>query len=156
MSESPNFDLPSAHRYFSAACFNQAWDLIDKTPRTPQEDEQMLALSCASAWHWSQRQDVSATSRSVGYWQISRIYALLNQPENASRYGQLCLDYSLEDGVGPFYQAYAQEALARAARTAGDQAGLREHLLEAQRLAAKVKHKADRDVLLKDLASLVD
>ena len=33
MSEQPGFDLQAAHRYFSAACFNQAWDLIDKADR---------------------------------------------------------------------------------------------------------------------------
>jgi hypothetical protein len=34
---SANFDLAAAHKYFSAHCFNAAWDLIEKKDRTPAE-----------------------------------------------------------------------------------------------------------------------
>ena len=116
----PDFDVAAAHRWFAAHCFNAAWELIDKPNRTTEEDEQMLRLSLASAYHWTQRPDCSNETNSVGYWQTSRIYALLNQPDNARRYGNLALASASHEGVGPFYRAYAYEALARAEALAGN------------------------------------
>lgn len=51
MSKKPDFDMDAAHRYFSAGCFNRAWDLMEKSSRTPEEDEQMIRLALASHWH---------------------------------------------------------------------------------------------------------
>lgn len=107
MADKPDFDLSAAHRYFSAHCFNQAWELIEKAERTPDEDEQMIRLSLAATWHWTQRSDCTPTHLSVGYWQAARIYAILGQAENARRYAQMCLEASQAPGVEPFYLAYA-------------------------------------------------
>jgi len=154
MSTPPDFDLASAHRYFSAHCFNRAWDLIDKPDRTPEEDEEMLRLSLAAHWHWTQRDDFTPESASVGYWQTSRIYALLGQVENARRYGLLSLAASQAGGVSSFYQGYAYEALARAEALAGDQPKMDAYLSEARRLAAAVTKAEDRQALLDDLATI--
>ena len=69
MAKEPEFDLQVAHRYFSATCFNQAWELIDKPERTAEEDEAMVQLSLASTWHWTQREDCTPANLSIGYWQ---------------------------------------------------------------------------------------
>ncbi|MCB1076937.1 MAG: hypothetical protein KDM64_03820, partial [Verrucomicrobiae bacterium] len=55
MDSSPPFDPAPAHRFFSAECFNRAWDLIDKADRSAEEDDEMRALCHASLWHWTQR-----------------------------------------------------------------------------------------------------
>ena len=49
----PEFDPAKAHKFFSADCVNHAWGFIDKTDRTPEEDEQMLLLAMTSLWHWT-------------------------------------------------------------------------------------------------------
>ena len=36
MAKAPEFDVSAARSYFSARCFNRAWDLIEKTGRTPE------------------------------------------------------------------------------------------------------------------------
>lgn len=51
MDKSPGLDLYEAHRYFSAQCFNRAWDYIDKSIRTLEEDQSMPLLEIASLWH---------------------------------------------------------------------------------------------------------
>ena len=155
MSASPDFNLQSAHRYFSARCFNRAWDLIDKPDRTPEEDEEMLRLSLAAHWHWTQRDDYTPTNASIGHWQTSRIYALRGQPENAHRYGLLCLAASQSEGVSPFYLGYAYEALARAEAIAGDREKMQIHLAAARRLADSVTKAEDRQALLDDLATIL-
>ena len=153
MSE-PNFDLAAAHRWFSAKCFNRAWDYIDKKQRTSEEDEEMIRLSLASAWHWTQRPDCTNINRSVGLWQNARVYALVGQVENARRYAKLCLAISKSQDVPPFYLGYAYEALARAEKMAGNRQLANELVAEARQLAAQVTEKEERDLLLADLAGL--
>ena len=149
MNKKPDFDLEAAHRYFSAYCFNSAWDLIDKNGRTPEEDARLIQLNQASMWHWSQRPDCSDQNRSVGYWQAARIRALLGQAGEARRYGQLSLQYG--EKLEPFYKGYAFEALARAEQVAGNQDKAREFAAEARRLAEQVSDTEDKKLLLDDL-----
>jgi tetratricopeptide (TPR) repeat protein len=154
MAEKPEFDVAAAHKYFSAHCFNAAWDLIDKTDRTAEEDEAMVHLSLASLWHWTQREDCTATSLSAGYWQVSRTYALAGEADSARRYGQRCLEVSQSEDVGPFYVGYAYEALARAESTAGDWDRMKEYLEQARRAAQEVGEADNRKILLDDLATI--
>ena len=154
MAAKSDLDQKAAHKYFSANCFNKAWDLIDKPDRTPEEDEEMIRLSLASHYHWTQRDDYSLTSASVGHWQTSRIYAILGLAENARRYGQLCLEASRAEDVLPFYLGYAFEALARAEAVAGDRDKSEEFISEAKAAAEKVKKSEDRKALLDDLRTI--
>jgi hypothetical protein len=141
-----------AHRFFSAHCFNRAWDLIRKSNRTTIECEQMLQLSQASLWHWTQRSDCTPKNLSIGNWQLSRIYALLGQAENALRSARMCLRYS--ENTSPFFIGYAHEALARSALVEGDDAGKAHHLTEARRYLAQVTSDRDHALLQADLQSL--
>jgi hypothetical protein len=150
--KAPEFDLAQAHRYFSAYCFNAAWDLIEKNDRTADDDRMMVALSQASIFHWHQRADVTDRNRSVGYWQASRVYALVGAREEAKRYADLCFSFSQE--LEPFHRAYAHEALARAAWGLGDDRATAAHLAAAWELAARVTDGADRKLLESDLESL--
>lgn len=154
MTTDSELDLQAAHRYFSARCFNQTWDLIEKAERTPDEDQQMIGLTMASMWHWTQRADCTAENLSVAYWQASRVYALVGQADNARRYGQLCLEVSRRPGVGPFFLAYALEALARAEMVAGDRDRMAAYRRQAQEAAEDVPEMEDRQLILNDLASI--
>jgi hypothetical protein len=154
MGKKINFDLSAAHRYFSAECFNRAWDYIDKPVRTAEEDQAMLQLGLASLWHWTQRPDCAPTNLSIGYWQVARIYTLLGQVDMARQYGQLCLKVSQGEGVSPFYLGYAYEALARAESVAGDDAKKKEYLELANRLSEKLTDPEARKHLLADLATI--
>jgi hypothetical protein len=155
MPKPPEFDLSKAHKYFSADCFNKTWELIDKTDRTPEEDEQMLRLSMASAWHWTQREDCQPTNMSIAYWQIARVYALLQQADNARRYGQLCLDVSSGENIEPFYLGYAYEALARAEMVAGDPTRMQRYLEKAHQAAELVTDTESKGMLVADLKTIV-
>ena len=114
MSDEPTFDIQAAHRYFSTECFNRAWDLIEKEDRTAEEEDEMLNLSLASLWHWTRRPDCTSKERSLGYWQVSRIYAITGRPKNATWYAERCREATEDAGLPPFYLGYAYEALARA------------------------------------------
>ncbi|PQO40778.1 hypothetical protein C5Y96_00985 [Blastopirellula marina] len=152
MSDQSPFDRVLAHRQFSAEAFNTAWDLIDKTDRTPEEDIAMLCRAAASLWHWNQRSDMNSQSRSVGYWQLSRVFALLSEGGMAMRCGELCLKYS--KGTPPFYEAYAYEALARASVISGDSAAAIRYLAAAQKLVDRIEEPSSREMIMADLQSI--
>ena len=50
MSAPTTFDRPSAHRYFSAECFNTAWDFIRRPRCTAEEGPGMLHRSLVLPW----------------------------------------------------------------------------------------------------------
>ena len=150
--DAPQLDLERAHGHFAVDCFNRVWKLIEKPDRSPEDDEQMLLLSLSSLWHWTQREDHTGRNLSIGYWQVSRVYALLGDTDSASRNAERCL--ALAQGSPAFYIAYAHEALARAAITGGDTGAAKRHVEEARKLAKTVSDPKERQLLDTDLASL--
>ncbi|MBE7497874.1 MAG: protein kinase [Verrucomicrobiaceae bacterium] len=140
------------HKKLSADCFNRTWELLEKKERTAEENERMISLSHASLAHWRMREDCTDRNLSIGYWQLSRVYAVLGQGNNAERYGGLCLRVSGQEP--PFYLAYAHEALARAALLNERRELFDEHLAEAKALAAKVTDAEEKKMLVDDLATL--
>jgi hypothetical protein len=142
----------AAHRYFSAHCFNAAWDLIDNSDRTPDEEEAMINLCHASLWHWSQRVDCTNRHRSIGYWQASRVYAVLRRADRARHYAELSLQWSGADD--PFLTGYAYEALARAEAIRGDLQKMRDYLKSAIENADRISDADDRNRLIDDIKSI--
>jgi hypothetical protein len=155
MSNQPSFDLAVTHKYFSANCFNQAWDLMDKPNRTPDEDERMLRLAMTSLWHWTQRFDCTPENLSVGYWQLSRIYVLMSQPENARHYAQLCFQVSQADGTPLYCLGFAFEALARTEMAAGNRFEMQNFLQKARQIAERITDAEEQKMLLDDLKTII-
>ncbi|MCC9606721.1 hypothetical protein LOC68_16440 [Blastopirellula sp. JC732] len=148
----PGFDKSLAHRHFAAHCFNSTWDLIDKTERTKEEEVQMLLRAAASVWHWTEREDCTPKNLSIGYWQLSRVFALIGEGSLATRFGQMCLEASPADD--PFLVGYAYECLARAATVLGDKGEMQHCLAEANLRASHVGDDDNRAALLADLATI--
>lgn len=145
------FDPEPAHRVFSVDAFNSAWDLIEKADRSEADIEEMIALAQASAWHWSQRQDVRPRNLSISAWQLARVYTEAGRYDEAERYANRSLEISKSADVSPVYTGYAYEALARLARET-DQLELRDEWLALARAEAeKVEDALDRDQLIRDL-----
>jgi hypothetical protein len=152
MNDQPDLDLAAAHRIFSVSCFNGAWDLIDKPARTPDEDDEMLHVAHASLWHWLQRPDCTAENRCIGYWQLSRVYALTGSAARSEAYATRCLAAS--QGQSAFLRAYAFEALGRAAALAGRSDAAASHVKEARALLGQVTDPQERDLVEKDIDSI--
>jgi len=153
MSEQKN-DMARIHENLSVHCFNSAWDLMGKADRTPAEDEDMLRLSMASCWHWTQRPDCTNQHLSIGYWQISRIHSMLGRSIEARRYGELCLAASHDNAVAPFALAYAYEALARASAIAKNEAKKLEYIALANKVIETISDADTQKMLLDDLATI--
>ena len=153
MADTPDFDIQKAHKYFSSDCFNKAWDYIDKNGnRSTEENMEMLHTAIASLWHWTHRKDVTPKNLSIGYWQVSRVYCLITQPNNARRYGLLSLQYA--KGLSPFLKGYAYETLARAEMIADKRVIMKEYLAKAHEMLEQVYDDKDRQLLAKDLGTI--
>lgn len=152
MSEKPSFNIKEAHAYFSTESFNSAWTYIEQDGRSPDEDLAMLHTAIVSLWHWSQRDDVRAENLAVAHWQVSRVFNLIKQPNNARTYGLLALKYA--EYLDPFYKAYAYETLARAEMLSGNRVIMLVYLDKAHAMAKLIKTEEDRTLLLKYLESI--
>ena len=152
MSSSDSIERAKVHQHFSAHGFNEAWNYLDKPDRSAEDDAMLLHLVHASLWHWLQREDCKPQNLSIGYWQVARAYAVIGDAVNAKRFGDLCLKHSANET--PFFLGYAHEALARAAKVAGDAVTMKQHLAEATKLAAQMTEADERAMLEKDVAEI--
>lgn len=152
MYRDTNLQSEQAHKQFSTHCFNLVWDLIEKTHRSPEENDRMVHLAHASLWHWTQRSDCTDKNVSIGYWQLSRVYSLLGEASSALKYAQRCME--LTPAGEAFYQGYAYEALARAALVVGDREEAQRRLSEARQYADSVSDGSEKQMLSDDLDSL--
>ena len=113
---------------------------------------EMLHTAIASLWHWSQREDATSEDLSAGYWQVSRVYCLIGQPNNARRYGLLSLKHAKD--LSPFYKGYSYETLARAEMLNGNRVIMLTHLEKAREMLEQVEDDEKRQLLLKDLETI--
>lgn len=148
-----NIDIAAAHRYFSASLFNSAWDLIDKSERTADEQEQMLLRSIASYFHWTQRPDVDSSKRSIACWQIARVYALQDNGMEAQRWARRAIDEA-EHSADSFLLAYGFEALGRAASIIGDEQLAASSVVIAMEFSQSIADMSQRAALIADLETI--
>lgn len=154
MKKKSNFNHSEAHKYFSAGCFNKTWEFIDKKKRTPGENNEMIATSFASLWHWMQRPDHTNENFSVAYWQLSRVFALAKEPVNALKYAKMCLASSKGKDIQPFYLAYAYEALARAEMISKNRDKMIYYRKKSFQISEKIEDITHKSWLLTDLKSI--
>lgn len=144
-------DRPT-HRKIGAHLFNYTWSLLDRGKYTAEEADEMLHAAHASRYHWGSAG--GPLQRSIGEWQISRVYAVLGRPEPATYHARRALEIAVRHRLSSFYVAYGHEALARARQVAGDAQATLRHLRVAQRLGSKVRDADDRRMLLEDLNTI--
>jgi len=152
MAEQLQFDLIAAHKFFSADNFDKTWEYIEKEDRSHDDNLNMLHASIASLWHWSQREDATPKNLSVGYWQVSRVFSLIGQPEIARMYGLLALKHA--EILEPFYKGYAYESLARAEALANNRVMMKHYLEKAHEMVSRTANEEDRRLLSKDLETI--
>lgn len=153
--------MKAAHKKFSSLFFNQTWDLIDKPERDQDENERMIHMAHASMihmahasmCHWLERDDCTNQNLSIGTWQLSRVFAIIGETDNALKYAEICLAYSQKDGVEKVFLGYAYEALARACKAKREPLDVTKFLSKAKEIAAGLGEE-DKAQLEKDLASI--
>ena len=141
--EDPTPGATEFHRKTAVACFNKAWDFLDKVVRSSEEDLQMLLEAHTSRYHWGHIGN--AHNFAVGDWQISRIYAALKQPGLALLFAKASLELCEKNGLKDLLLS-AYEGMSQAYATANDTGEARRYLEMARRQLELVKDKEDRKI----------
>ena len=142
----------AAERKLAASLFNRTWDLLVKKRRSAEENDQLLHAAHASTYHWYRVG--TARNFSIAEWQLSRVYAVLRDPDRARHHAERALELARAAHLAPFYVAYGHEALARAHAVAGERALTDRQLRQARRLAVSIRDAHARRLLEDDLASV--
>src|SRR5207245_9987703 len=83
---------PEFHRKVSGEFVNRTSDYLEQKNRSLDDDQMMLNLAHASRYHWSLIG--KPWNFTTGDWQISRVYAALNQPDLALSFAKKALETS--------------------------------------------------------------
>jgi tetratricopeptide (TPR) repeat protein len=117
------------HRRVAAECFNRTWDYLDQKNRSLDDDQMMLSLVHASRYHW--RFIGKPWNFAAGDWQISRVYAALNQSDLALSFAKKALEISQKHNLSErLISAY--EGMARAHAVAREYPFAREFVGKAR------------------------
>lgn len=143
---------PTTRRTLAVDLFNHVWTLLEKTDRTPAQDDEMLHAAHASRYHWGEIGDPVNLAR--GEWQCSRVYTVLGRAEPALWHARRCLEIDEANGIGDWDMASAYEAMARANLTAGRLAEVAAWKAKAQQALEGIVDPGDREVIEGDLATL--
>ncbi|OZM56687.1 hypothetical protein CIB95_10715 [Lottiidibacillus patelloidae] len=142
------------NRQHAVNCFNAVWDLLEKVDRTKQEDEEMIHKAHSSFYHWTKVKDVTATNISVGYWQLARVYAVLQIGERALYYAERCLEISFNNNLEPFYMAYAHEALSRAYAVLGKENESSVQKEKCKEIISKIENEEYKQLVENDIHTI--
>lgn len=132
--------------------FNQTWDLLDRTDRTPADDLTMVGYALASWALW--RRVGAPKNHAISDWQVARVFALLGDAGWSARYAAAGLATCRDRDLGPFLLGYAWESVARAASLAGDAEQVSEAIAASRAAADLVDDPDDRQLILDDLDEL--
>jgi hypothetical protein len=120
MSNFPQDNTSAAwHRYFAIECNNLAWDLTVVT-RTAEQDQQLLDLAHAAAFHWHAVGTESNHMRATML--LAEAHCLAGSPELALRFGNTMQPYFANHPTEPWELEFAHGILAHAVKLNGDTA----------------------------------
>ena len=109
--------MTDSQRGLAAQTFNAAWNLIDKSERTSEEERQMLTLACASRALW---EGIGGAEQKVtGDWQVAHVASLLGHASLALEFANAAYEEASTSDVPTWLLASTCEGLARAHATAG-------------------------------------
>lgn len=145
------------HRRLGRELYNHTWSLLETAVRTPEQVDEMIAATHASAYHWSKAGGTLANA-ARGQWQIARVYATLGRGEPALWHARRCVELAeaaVASGVADDWDLPAAlETLARAEAVSGDDGAARATQARAREAVAAIADDEDRRLIEQDLSSL--
>jgi hypothetical protein len=110
-------DATAWHRRFAAAANNRAWDLSERT-RSAAEEQEMLDVAHAAAWHWSKVG--TELHRMKATMLLAEVHSCLGLGASAMAYAEEMREYFLRVGAPDWEIAFVHVVHAHAASAAGD------------------------------------
>ena len=135
----------AAHRFFAVECNNACWGLTT-VHRTSAQDEEMLNLAHAAAYHWGL---VGETQHHMRADQLlAHVHALLDLGDTALAYARTCHAWFTGQHDTPDWElAFTHTILAQAAAVAGDDTLYTSAYAEAQAAMEAIADPEDRSIV---------
>ena len=141
-------------RTLAVLFYNQAWDLIDKSGRSPADDRRLLTLAMASRALWD---DIGGDEQWItGDWQVAHVAALTGHAGLALEFAVSAYERAAQADVPIWLNASTCEGLARAHAAAGHTAERDAWVVKARELLERVDDADDRAVIEGQLATIGD
>ena len=146
----------ATHRQLGKDLYNHTWSLIEASDRSPEQDDEMVFATHASAYHWS-RGGGTLANAARSQWQIARVYSTLGRGEPAVWHARRCLELAeaaAKAGVADDWDVPAAlEGLARAQAVAGDRVAAEAVRARAREALQGIADPEDRQLIEQDLES---
>lgn len=143
------------HRTLGVDLFNKTWTLLENPTRSPDEDDELIHMAHASAYHWLQVGTRANRARSE--WQCSRVHVILGQVDQALYHARRChelVEANEDDSMESWDLPGAYEALARAHLAAGHREEAAHWAGLGRTATARIEDVEDREVLEADFATI--
>ena len=153
MSETKTYTETEAERFFAVNFHGMTWDLLGKTNRTLEDNEEMIDYAHSSLAHW--RKAGKEINLQRGYWLLSRVYSVIKKVDPCVEYAIRCqkVTNDFPDQMEDFDIAFSFEALARAHALAGNKDEFLKYHKMAKDTGKSIKKDDDRKVFEDDLNS---
>ena len=153
MDEIKMYTIDEAHKHFAKSINGRVWELLQKSGRSPSDNDEMLHAAHACTYHW--KFAGTAVHQQRGEWLVSHVHVLLGHPNEALRHAERCFELteSNKDLMKDFDIAYAFEGLARAHAMIGDQKMAEEFLYLAQQAGNGIMDEEDKSIFMGDFDS---
>lgn len=150
MEQTKTLTLEEAHRHFAKSINGRVWELLQKTSRSQDDDDEMLHAAHACAYHW--KFVGNAVHRQRGEWLISHVHVVLGHANEALRHAERSFEItqSNKDLMHDFDIAYAFEGIARAQAMLGDEKIAKEFYGLAQQAGNAIADDEDRTIFMSD------
>jgi tetratricopeptide (TPR) repeat protein len=153
MSATERYTLEEAQIEFAKRTNGQVWKLLEKTDRTPAEDEEMECAAFASLYHWLQ--SGTQVHHQRGEWLIAHVYTILGEAESALKFANRCLELTeaYKNQMEDFDIAYAYEGMARANALSGNIEAAEKFLGLAESAGEEISDAESKKIFMGDLNS---
>jgi hypothetical protein len=139
-------------RSLAIEAFNGAWELIDQSSRTPDEDREMLVRSAAARYLWDAVG--GDEQRAIGDWQIAHVLSWLGEGTLALRFAEAALRVVDTNGWGDWRLASCLEGVARAHAVAGDTQARDRYVARCSEVLKSIESPEERDLIASQLATV--
>lgn len=144
IAKNPKMKMPGPehefHRKVAAECFNRTWDYLEKKNRSSDDDQMMLSLAHTSRYHWGLIGE--PRNFAIGDWQVSRVYAALNQSDLSLIFAEKAIETSQQHSLSEQLVS-AFEGMARAYAVAKKYPSAKEFVNKAREQLRKVSLDAE-------------
>jgi hypothetical protein len=152
VAEGTRSEESAGRRQGAIAAFNRAWELIESTDRTGEDDAEMLAAAFAS--RYPRGLVGGGEPRAIGDWQIAHVASLVGYAELALSRAESALGRVVANGWIDWRLASCYEGTARAEDAAGN-GPRRDHFAALAREVLKgLDDEDDRELISSQLATI--